>query len=198
MDFNRLAKSIHENAKAKGWWEQPRAISELLQLCISEISEATECVRDGEPDIHFGKLGCEMSAEFAMKKNWDLCPKGLYMLSPCEELEMLKPEGEAVELADCAIRLLDIAGAYSMDVDPGRRYLDHINFDSSDFESPLTIHYTIIKSLCCEFTIQKVVNGSLFLIQQYFEAKGWDFEDVMELKNEYNKIRAFRHGGKKF
>lgn len=48
-----------------------------------------------------------------------------------------KPEGEAVELADAAIRIFD-----------------------------------------------------------YFEHKGWDLEEVMKMKSDYNETRPYRHGGK--
>lgn len=33
-------------------------------------------------------------------------------------------------------------------------------------------------------------------IMDYFQTNGWDLEKVILLKNEYNKTRAFRHGGK--
>lgn len=52
-------------------------------------------------------------------------------------IENGKPEGEAVELADAAIRIFD-----------------------------------------------------------YFEHKGWNLEEVMKLKSDYNETRPYRHGGK--
>lgn len=35
-------------------------------------------------------------------------------------------------------------------------------------------------------------------IWDYFGEMGWDFEDVLRLKHEYNKSRAYRHGGKRY
>jgi len=49
-----------------------------------------------------------------------------------------KPEGEAIELADAAIRIMD-----------------------------------------------------------YFESKGWDLEEAIKMKSDYNETRPYRHGGKK-
>ena len=40
--LNELAKEIHENAKAHGWWEKNRTLPEVLALCHSELSEALE------------------------------------------------------------------------------------------------------------------------------------------------------------
>lgn len=35
-------------------------------------------------------------------------------------------------------------------------------------------------------------------IADYFGSKGWDLEELVKLKMEYNKDRPYRHGGKKF
>ena len=82
--FNQLAKEIHENAVSKGWWDQERNPLEIHALIHSEISEATECARNGEPDFH---------------------------------VDEGKPEGEAVELADAVIRILDYAAKRGWDFD---------------------------------------------------------------------------------
>ncbi len=33
-------------------------------------------------------------------------------------------------------------------------------------------------------------------VMDYFEHKGWDLEEVIKQKNDYNKTRPYRHGGK--
>ena len=45
MKLNKIAKEVHENAKAKGWWDEKRNIPELLCLIHSEVSEALEAYR---------------------------------------------------------------------------------------------------------------------------------------------------------
>lgn len=82
--LNALACEIHENAVSKGWWDQERNPLEIHALIHSEISEATECARNGEPDFH---------------------------------VDEGKPEGEAVELADAVIRILDYAAKRGWDFD---------------------------------------------------------------------------------
>lgn len=110
--LNELAKEIHENAVAHGWWEKERSFGEIVALCHSELSEALEEHRDGHP----------MAWDRCMKnpspndKNCDLCP--FDKDGTCEvKAEELKPEGIAVEMIDCIIRILDWCGKEQIDVD---------------------------------------------------------------------------------
>jgi NTP pyrophosphatase (non-canonical NTP hydrolase) len=104
--INELVKEIHDMAISKGWWEQERNPLEIHALIHSEISEATEEVRNDKPDIYF-------VAD--------------------------KPEGQQVELADAVIRIFD-----------------------------------------------------------YFGQRGWNLEEVLRKKIDYNATRPIRHGGKKY
>lgn len=47
--FNEMAKAVHENAKAHGWWEQDRNDGEMLMLMVTELAEACEAIRHGNP-----------------------------------------------------------------------------------------------------------------------------------------------------
>jgi len=52
LAYNAMAKLIHENAKDKGWWEdgvESRNFGEMMMLATSEIAEAFEAWRDGNP-----------------------------------------------------------------------------------------------------------------------------------------------------
>lgn len=77
VSLNEWAAEIHGNAVIHGWWEEDRSFAEVVALCHSELSEALEADRAGEPMV-WHKNG--------------------------------KPEGAAVELMDCVIRILDWFG----------------------------------------------------------------------------------------
>lgn len=47
--FNALAKEVNQTAKDKGWWEAERNDGEIIALMHSELSEALEAIRNGNP-----------------------------------------------------------------------------------------------------------------------------------------------------
>lgn len=131
MNLNEWAKEIHQNAVDHGWWEDERSLPEILMLCVSELSEALEEYRDSRSAVRYP---CKVAYT-------TMCEHG------CDNIESAgcvgyeqanKPEGIAVEMADCIIRVLDYAGR-----------------------------------------------------------KGWDMDEIVRQKHEYNKTRPYRHGGKK-
>ena len=47
--FNDIANDVHLTAVSKGWWDGERNNGELLALVHSEVSEALEALRHGNP-----------------------------------------------------------------------------------------------------------------------------------------------------
>lgn len=102
--LNAFAKAVHENADDHGWWEDERRLPEILMLCVSELSEALEEYREGRPDIY---------CKHYEKENCDRC---MELRDDCAFKEY-KPEGVAIELADCIIRILDYCGRQQIDIE---------------------------------------------------------------------------------
>lgn len=48
--FTTLQRKVHKNAKEKGFWEADRNVGEAIALMHSELSEALEGYRSGNPE----------------------------------------------------------------------------------------------------------------------------------------------------
>lgn len=108
--LNELAKEIHANAVEHGWWDEERSFGDIVALCHSELSEALEEYRAGRPMVW---RACEYDGFPCDKNDCDVYDKG-----HCSGLQVEdKPEGIAVEMADCIIRILDWCGKEGVDID---------------------------------------------------------------------------------
>ena len=47
--FNAQQMFVHDTAMKKGWWDEPRNDGECIALMHSELSEALEYIRAGNP-----------------------------------------------------------------------------------------------------------------------------------------------------
>lgn len=47
--FNWIQEDVYAVAKSKGWWDKERNEGEIIALCHSELSEALEGLRAGNP-----------------------------------------------------------------------------------------------------------------------------------------------------
>lgn len=106
MTLNALAQQIHATAKEKGWWDdgaQSRSLGDQFANFHAEISEAWEEYR-----------------KFGMEGGYFIYAGSGTSLSVSHQEALArgaKPEGIAVELADCIIRILDTCAAYDIPID---------------------------------------------------------------------------------
>lgn len=110
--LNEWAAEIHQNAVDHGWWDEERSFGDIVALCHSELSEALEAYRNKEENLWYA---CTLEGVDPTDECYDLeenCP--FRDGSPCRKI---KPEGVAVEMIDCMIRILDWCGREGVDVD---------------------------------------------------------------------------------
>ena len=187
MNLNDYIEEIHQTAKDKGWWDKPRSALEVHALIHSEISEATEAVRDRIPSFYIENICVGIACKDC---NW-------YKNKNCmSQNKVNKPEGEAVELVDAVIRILDWYG--------------HENIEYSEKwkesgDNTLVMEYIVmshgLKGIEHEGMLHQVLDYSIYgwdnliyAILYMFRQREWDFEEVLKAKMAYNKTRPYRHG----
>lgn len=190
-NIETMKREIHENAVAHGWWESDRSFGEICALIHSELSEALEEYRSGNPNIYV------------------ITPQGITPITP-EDWNGEKPEGIAVELDDAVIRILDYMGKEGIEYcteadDVFEDYpLALINGDFGDFIarchsdiSDAYIRADVEDEYGDLFSKAAALSVCIRRIETWFEAKGLDLAEIIAVKHQYNKSRSYRHGGKR-
>ena len=50
MTITEIQNRVHRIALDHGWWDAPRSIGEVLMLVVTELAEAMEAYREGNPE----------------------------------------------------------------------------------------------------------------------------------------------------
>lgn len=210
MKINEFAKEVHQNAVEHGWWDEPRTVGEIIALCHSELSEALEEFRAGRPMVWYSCTEIQPYHPCDPKDSFD-CQ--MYGKEECCKYRGKKPEGIAVELADCIIRILDWMGKEGINPE------DYLKKDIVDnamlaFDMPSTICKGNLGDMVAELHLylslayRNWLNGAgyylivtrmalaIWRIQEWAQEVGVDMETILRTKHEYNKTRPYRHGGK--
>lgn len=108
---NEMADEINQNAVDHGFYEDAPSLPERLMLMVTELSEALEEHRDGKPVTY---LVCNHWDDSVGGKPCRGCGIA-HRAEPCG-YRGKKPEGIGVELADCAIRILDTCSFQGIDI----------------------------------------------------------------------------------
>lgn len=135
MNLNEYAEKINETSTAHGFWpEEGRNMGEMLMLAVSELAEALEEHRAGRPN-HYYTINIKEDTVIPdearvildkLRDNMDVRNMGaaepIHTITEDDErklveLGLAKPEGVAVELADCIIRCLDMMQSLGVDID---------------------------------------------------------------------------------
>lgn len=162
--WNELRDMVHANAVAHGWWEDERSMTEILNLCHCELSEAIEEDRNGNNLVWEGEHG--------------------------------KPEGVAIELADCVIRVLDLCGRYNISIPQFKR--KHKKHDLQDVVA--LCHYYLGNANTwfvldgCEGAFSNFMRLIVQRIDEWTWREGLSLVALIKSKHEYNVTRPYKHG----
>lgn len=112
MTLNALASQVHLWAVGKGFWDgdfDSRNFGEMVALSHSELSEALEAHRNGEPAVWYRHD--KSCVHVVLNRLYDLIPDR----DDCTCVP--KVEGWAAEYIDTVIRIVDTLGAAHIDAD---------------------------------------------------------------------------------
>ena len=213
MLINELAKAVHENAVAHGWWDDEREAPEIIALIHSEWSEALEEARADMPLAYITLKHNELSPVMT-----EIIPRGddgTYTseigLSDGKRITDGKPEGVAVELIDGCIRILDLFGELN------------INALDDKTDKPFELEGLYEEDIACEanyplshtvaylhgFTSDALKSDSatgpinpgpltsaMALALSWVKKQELDPLAILLEKHEFNKSRPYKHGKK--
>lgn len=192
-DIKNLMKEIHEIAKSKGWHDQHIDEDEFICNAIAELFEAWEEYRKGNMETYYlfkEHISCDFYRIQSIEIN-DKAIDGYHenVILPMVYAGKYKPCGFWVEIADFIIRGLDFSELNSFEIDIFERRtikLDNI----PRFISQLTRY---VSSMSIDvFELSNALSSAISLARFH----GIDIFSVIREKNEYNKTRPYRHGGK--
>lgn len=177
MNLNKLRYKAYQCAVTHGWHEENLSDEHFLCLVISELMEAVEADRKGmHADIEaFNKYYGYVD----FKENFERQIKGTV-----EE-----------ELADACIRLLDLAGLRSVD-------LDCFDYERSDTEDYSNMSFTESMFRICVYITDNFYRTELFILLNeicaFCHNRNIDIFWYIEQKMKYNELRSYKHGNKAY
>lgn len=186
MNYYETAKEVHANSVAKGFWDKKLSDEHCFMLVITELTEAVEAHRKGRTA--------------SIPEGIEDFPNKVFIASFKSHVKDTVED----ELADTAIRLLDIYGHLivedsktidiTKDVDENYKLL--IGFDDRSFVEWI---YETVQYMCENKdlypAIDKVYEG-LCRLRNIAERLGIDLERHIRLKMRYNATRPQLHGKK--
>ena len=180
INLKDIAIKLHENAKAKGFYDREQNIGERMMLVVSELSEGLEAHRKRR------------------NANLELFQKLQETQSFVSAFEECVKDTIGDELADAVIRLCDFCGykGITISLSPGTvEYIPDFNFGECLLcltKSLYNIYFSI------DIASGKVISShieqlfvSLFSIAKMMDI---DLPTHITLKMKYNETRPAKHG----
>ena len=199
--LNDLAKQIHENAKAKGFYDEPRNTGELFMLMVSELAEALEADREGrraDIDVYLDRLSVH--------------PEGEVYFFQSHIKDTLEDE-----IADVVIRVLDYCafsnivishdlfddiddecnteniGEYLLSI-TGSLFYASISAKGIALQQDLGLYQQVITEEKEGLSME--LHEAIAKLFRLAETLGFGLLQHIELKMKYNATREHKHGKK--
>ena len=187
VDLDAMAKRTYENAKRHGFHNEYMEIEHWLCLVICELSEAVEADRHN-------KRALPEAFDRAMKE-----PVSPHEAASPEEIydywfEAYIKDTVEDELADAAIRLLDLAG--SMNVMLNKAYANYHNMYVRNIDEGwrFTEKIFYIEQMIAGRSEFVPISDILYRIYCLADSLGFYLFEYIEWKMTYNEHRPFKHG----
>lgn len=199
-DLNLLAREIHENAKAKGFWDSTRNRGELFMLIVSELGEALEAHRKGR----FANWADFISRSSQINGVRDTEEKAFVYGFEAEIKDTFEDE-----IADVVIRILDYVG-WRQDVEIKLEFYEEQGdfqlFDPNVGETLMEVNVNLAYAFQSANTLafistddelnflEKRLNASLILLFNLSVCCEFQLLRHIEAKMKFNSMRERLHG----
>lgn len=190
MNLNKLRDKAYQCAVTHGWHEENLSDEHFLCLVISELMEAVAADRKGRhADIQ--KFNHEMTY---YRHEMKLCREN-YDRAYRDMFEYYIKDSVEDELADACIRLLDLAGLRSVD-------LDCFDYEGSDTEDYSNMSFTESMFRICVYITDNLYRTELFILLNeicaFCHNRNIDIFWYIKQKMKYNELRPYKLGNKAY
>ena len=180
MNLNELRDEAYSIAKANGWHEEEHSDEHWFMLVITEIAEAVQADRK---NLH---------ADVEAFKKYE------HTLDFKENFERQIKNTVEDELSDVVIRCLDLAGLRKFDLEEEVEALMEMVESIKEGSGFIDLCYALSGiSTCDDSTEQKTIAIIAFVLK-YCELTGIDLDFFIRTKMNYNRLRGYKHGGKRY
>jgi NTP pyrophosphatase (non-canonical NTP hydrolase) len=194
--INDYVTMAYKNSFEKGWYEDKRSILERIALMHTEVSEATEEVRDGKEDLYEvnGKFeGQSVELADVLIRIFDLSGYSNINIVKYIEQQFFVSYQDLNYIHDIEQEVKQLTNL---------RCYDEIEQLSTDLEFHASIGISL--SEAAKSSMKKNEDRIFYFLSEavvkiiYFSRKkSWNIEEIMYNKHIYNTTRPYRHGGKR-